>query len=260
MNKCLSVGCETSDLRNKPRQRRLTTRLRAGITTGLAVAGIWLGLHGVETLLGTGAAIALPGHTVDEAEAWMQAHPSLRAHPSEHISIRRNDTPSSRYTFHASIFGPSGGSGESLLVRRHSGETVMVRSEKFTLVDIVRGVDIPRLEDSLRTIYGAEVYADYRRAQTIMVYSPGRPEDRGTFRAHRAQLLEGDLYAYLIEVLPNTNGVVETGAVTVMLREDVSAIQEGMRSREIERREFENPGGGTIQHREDGATLRELLQ
>ena len=259
MNKRVSVECEKSDLRPALRRNitaRLRTCMKTGLVAGLTITGVWLGMSAMIAE----RAIALPGQTVSEAEAWMQAHPSLRARPSERISIRRSNTPSSRYTFHGSVFGPAGGSGESLLVRRHSGETVTIRSEKFTLVDNVRGVSVPRLEDSLRTIYGAEVYADYRRAQTIMVYSPGRPEDRGTFRAHRAQLLEGDLYAYLIEVLPNTNGVVETGAVTVMLREDVSAIQEGMRSREIERREFENPGRGTIQHREDGATLRELLQ
>lgn len=251
MNKRLSARCETSDMKDDL-PRSSITRLRTGITAGLTIAGMWLGIGN--------SAMALPGQTVREAEAWMQAHPSLRALPSERISIRRNNTPSSRYTFHGSVFGPSGGSGESLLVRRHSGETITIRSEKFTLVDLVRGVSIPRLEDSLRSIYGAEVFADYRRAQTVLVYSPGRAEDRGTERAHRAQLLEGDLYAYLIEVIPNTNGVVETGAITVMLREDIPAIQAGLRSREIERREFENPGGGTIHHREEGATLRELLQ
>jgi len=250
MNKRLSVKC-AKDTRKDDLPHGIVASLRTGLTAGLTIAGVWLGM--------SVSAAALPGQTVDEAKAWMQAHPTLRALPSERLSIRRNNTPSSRYTFHGSVFGPGGGSGESLLVRRHSGEVVSVRSEKLTLVDIVRGVSVPRLEDSLRAIYGAEVYADYRRAQAVIVYSPGRAEDRGTERAHLAQLLEGDLYAYLIEVIPNTNGVVETGAVTVMLREDVPAIQAGLRSREIERREFENPGGETIHHREDGATLRELL-
>ncbi|MEL6552401.1 MAG: hypothetical protein AAFQ63_02895 [Cyanobacteria bacterium J06621_11] len=223
------------------------------VTTGLMVAGMWSGIG----MSMDDRAIALPGQTIDEAKSWMQAHPTLRARPSERLSIRRSNTPSNRYTFHGSPFGPAGGSGESLLVRRSNGERVMVRSEKFTLVDMVRGVDIPQLEDSLRTIYGAEVFADYRRAQTVMVYSPGRAEDRGTERAIRSHLLEGDLYAYLIEVMPNTNGIVETGAVTVMLREDVAAIQEGLRSREIERREFENPTGESIHM---GPTLEQILR
>ena len=239
MNKLLSVNVES----------RLSKVLTKGLTTGLTITGICLGIGN--------AAIALPGQTIDEAKAWMQAHPTLRAHPSERLSIRRSNTPSNRYTFHASPFGPAGGSGESLLVRRHSGEVMMVHSEKFTLIDVVRGVTVPQLEDSLRTIYGAEVYADYRRAQSVMVYSPGRAEDRGTERAMRSHLLEGDLYAYLIEVLPNTDGVVHTGAVTVMLREDVPAIREGLRSREIERREFENPDGGPIHV---GPTLDQLIR
>ncbi len=212
--------------------------------------GVWLGL--------TGSAIALPGQTVEEAEAWMQAHPTLRALPAERLSIRRSATPASRYTFHGSVFSPGGGSGESLLVRRRSGEQVMVRSEKLTLVDVVRGVDIPYLEDSLRTIYGAEVFADYRRAQSVMVYSPGRAEDRGTERAMRSHLLAGDLYGYLIEVMPDSDGTLHTGAVTVMLKENIPAIQESVRSREIHRRELENPTGEPIHL--NGPTLDQLLR
>lgn len=228
----------------------LKTSLSTSLMTGLTLTGIWLGL--------CASAVALPGQTADEAEAWMQAHPALRARPSERLSIRRGDTPSQRYTFHGSLFGPGGGSAESLLVRRHSGETIMVRSEKFTLVDIVRGVSIPRLEDSLRSLYGAEIYADYRRAQSVIVYSPGRPADRGTEQAHRSHLLEGNLYAYLIELLPNADGNIHTGAVTVMLREDVPAIQEGLRNREIDRREFENPEDRPIHV--TGPTLDQLQQ
>ncbi|MGB3291802.1 MAG: hypothetical protein WBB01_02290 [Phormidesmis sp.] len=202
------------------------------LRNGLMITGIWLGLASTAT--------ALPGQSVQEAEAWMQAHPTLRATPGENLSLRRNDTPSRRYTFHASVFGPGSSSGESMLLRR-SEQRRIVRSEKFTLVDIVSGVSIERLEDALRTLYGAEVYADYRRSQSVLVYSPGRPEDRGTQRAARAQLSEGNLYAYVVEVLPNPDGTISTGSVTMMLREDIPALREALRSREIERREFEDP-------------------
>lgn len=191
----------------------------------------------------TTTASALPGQSVDEAEAWMQAHPTLRATPGERLSVRRNDTPARRYTFNASIYGP-GGSGESLLARRNLGQLTMVRSEKFTLVDTISGVSVERLEDALRTLYGAEVYADYRRSQSIIVYSPGRAEDRGTQRASRAQVSEGDLYAYIIEVIPNPDGTINTGTVSVMLKEDVPALRTALRNREIERREFEEPTSG----------------
>ncbi|MEO1621790.1 MAG: hypothetical protein AAFU53_12270 [Cyanobacteria bacterium J06632_3] len=218
---------------------------------GITMTGLWLGL--------ISSAIALPGQTIDEAAAWMQAHPSLRARPSERLSIRRNNTPSQRYTFHGSVFGPSGGSGESLLLRQHSGETIMVHSERFTLVDIVRGVNIPQLEDSLRSLYGAEVYADYRRAQTVIVYSPDRPEERGSAIASRSHLLEGDLYGYLIELMPDDSGQLQTGAVTVMLREDIPAIQEGLQEREISRREFETPESRRVIHN-NGVSLERILE
>ncbi|MGB3298700.1 MAG: hypothetical protein WBA76_10560 [Phormidesmis sp.] len=210
--------------------------LRVGLKTGLTLTSVWIGL--------TTTASALPGQSVAEAEAWMQAHPTLRADPRERLSVRRDDTPARRYTFHGSIYGPGGGTGESLLARRNANQLTMVRSEKFTLVDTISGVSIDRLEDALRTLYGAEVYADYRRSQSVIVYSPGRPEDRGTLRASRAQVSEGDLYAYIIEVIPNPDGTINTGTVSVMLKEDLSALRAALQNREIERREFEDPTSG----------------
>ncbi len=197
---------------------------RTGTKVGLTITAIWMGL--------TAGAAALPGQSVDEAAAWMQAHPTLRAEPRERLSLRRSDTPARRYTFHGSVIGP-GSSGD--LLRSNSEQPVMVRSEKLTLVDMVSGVGIARLEDALRSLYGAEVYADYRRSQSVLVYSPSRPEDLGTQRAARAQLSEGNLYGYLIEVIPDPDGTIYTGSITVMLKEDTSSLAEALRSREASR-------------------------
>ncbi len=212
--------------------------LHIGLQAGFIVTSVWIGL--------TPGASALPGQSVDEAEAWMQAHPTLRADPRERLSLRRNDTPSRRYTFHASIYGPGGATGDSLLERRVSDQPVMVRAEKFTLVDLISGVSIDRLEDALRTLYGAEVYADYRRSQSILVYSPGRAEDRGTHRASRAQISEGDLYAYIVEVIPDPDGAIYTGTVSVMLKEDLPTLRTALSNREIGREEFEEPTAGPV--------------
>lgn len=220
----------------------------------MTLAGMGLG-----ATVFTQSARALPGQTINEATAWMQAHPTLRALPSEGLSIRRESTPSRRYTFHGSVFTPGGGSGESLLVRRHSGEEIMIHTEKLTLVDIVSGVSIPRLEDSLRSIYGAEVFADYRQAESLLVFSTGRPEDRGTVRAMRSQLLEGDRYAYLMELIPNEDGELHTGTVTVMLKENAAALAENLRDREINRSEFEDPTTGPRMERQ-GPSLDRLLR
>jgi hypothetical protein len=215
--------------------------LNIGLSAGLIIPSIWIGL--------TSTVSALPGQSVDEAEAWMQAHPTLRAEPNERLSLRRNDTPSRRYTFHASIYGPGSEAGSSLLERRTSEQPVMVRSEKFTLVDLINGVSIDRLEDALRTLYGAEVYADYRRSHSVLVYSPGRAADRGTQRASRAQVSEGELYAYIVEVIPNPDGTIHTGTVSVMLKEDLPALKTALSSREIGREEFEDPTSGPIVER-----------
>ncbi len=209
--------------------------LKAGfILTSIGILGI------------TSPASALPGQSVDEAEAWMQAHPTLRAEPNERLSLRRNDTPSRRYTFNASTYGPGSAGGDSLLSRRDSGQPTMVRSEKFTLVDLISGVSIDRLEDALRTLYGAEVYADYRRSQSILVYSPGRLEDRGTQRASRAQVSEGELYAYIVEVIPDPDGTIHTGTVSIMLKEDLPALRTALSNREIGQSEFEEPTTGPV--------------
>ena len=210
--------------------------LRMGLSAIFTAGTIAVAIAGL-----TEEAAALPGQSIQEAEAWMQAHPTLRADPRERLSIRRNDTPARRYTFHASIYGPGGGTGESLLVRSRGAELVMVRSEKFTLVDLIREVTIERLEDSLRNLYGAEVFADYRRAASVLVYSPSRVEDRGTEKAIRAQVLEGDLYAYVLEIIPDSDGSVHTGTVSVMLKEDVPALKTALREREIDRQEFVDP-------------------
>lgn len=204
--------------------------LLTGLAATGAAIGIWSGL--------APTASAIPGQPVDEAKAWMQAHPTLRALPNERLSLRRNDTPARRYMFHGSTFGPAGGSGQMLLERgRNSGPTV-VRSEKFTLVDLINGVSVSKLEDALRMLYGAQVFADYRRAESVLVYSPGRMEDRGTDRSPSAQLTEGDLYAYIIEVIPDVDGVIHTGTVTVMLKEDIPPLKAALEAKEIERQEF----------------------
>ena len=188
----------------------------------------------------------------------MQAHPTLRAHPRERLSIRRNDTPARRYTFHGSVFGPNGSAGDSLLLRQRSGEQIKVRSEKLTLVDIVSGVSVPRLEDALRTIYGAEVYADYKRSQSLLIYSPGRPADLGTQRAPRSQLYEGELYAYIVEVLPNPDGTIHTGAVSVMVKEDIPALRAALQRREVERQAYEPPERPSVSTPVEGRTDRLL--
>ena len=204
------------------------------LLTALATIGAAIGIWGGSAY----PAIAIPGQPVDEAKAWMQAHPTLRALPNERLSLRRNDTPARRYTFHGSIFGPAGSAGQTLLERGLGSGPMVVRSEKFTLVDLINGVSVAKLEDALRMLYGARVFADYRRAELVLAYTPGRMEDIGTARSSRAQLTEGELYAYIIEVIPDADGTIHTGTVTVMLKEDIPPLKAALEEKEIERQEF----------------------
>ncbi|MEM9487304.1 MAG: hypothetical protein AAGA83_26860, partial [Cyanobacteria bacterium P01_F01_bin.116] len=116
----------------------------------------------------------LPGHSVNEVKTWMQGHPTLRADSREGLRVHRADVPSRRFTFQASVF-PVGGFQQASrddvwsTVNRQRNFSI-IRREEFILVDYDEPITIGRLEESLRTIYGPDTYADYRRAQPVYDY------------------------------------------------------------------------------------------
>ncbi|MGD1856533.1 MAG: hypothetical protein ACFB2W_20020 [Leptolyngbyaceae cyanobacterium] len=163
----------------------------------------------------------VPGQSVDEVKTWMQGHPTLRADRREGLRVHRADIPSRRFTFQASVF-PVGGFQQSgsddiwAAGSRRSFSTV--RREEFILIDYDQQVTIGRLEDSLRALYGPDTYADYRRAQSVYQYAAVTNTIQG-------EVWLGDLYAYWIELTPDTNGVVTTGKLNVLLIEDAGRLQ-----------------------------------
>ena len=161
---------------------------------------------------------ALPGLSVNEVKAWMQGHPTLRADSREGLRVHRADVPSRRFTFQASVF-PVGGfqaaSDTPVLTPRQRNFNI-VRREEFILVDYDQSVSAARLEDSLRTLYGPDTYADYRRAEAVYEY---------TTETSSGEIRLGDLYAYWIELVPDTNGIISIGKLNVLLTEDVSRLQ-----------------------------------
>lgn len=161
-----------------------------------------------------------PGQSVDEAKTWMQGHPTLRAESREGLRVHRADIPSRRFTFQASIF-PIGGfqrvDNNSVWPTQRANFDI-VRREEFILVDYDEQVTAERLEESLRVIYGADVYADYRRAELIDSYG-------FTADATRGEVLLGSRYAYWLEVIPDANGIVTIGKLNVVLPEDVDRLQ-----------------------------------
>ncbi|MFG6097652.1 hypothetical protein SPB21_20480 [Leptothoe sp. ISB3NOV94-8A] len=187
------------------------------IALGLLVLGVsW------PSILSTGPGYGLPGDSVNEVKTWMQGHPTLRANSREGLRVHRADIPSRRFTFQASVF-PIGGFQRpennavwSSANRRRDLSTV--RREEFILVDYDEPVTIARLEESLRTLYGPDTYADYRRAPSVYNYTSETNTIQGEVRL-------GNNYAYWVEVTPDIHGVITTGRLNVILSEDVDRLQ-----------------------------------
>ncbi|NEP18168.1 MAG: hypothetical protein F6J97_14895 [Leptolyngbya sp. SIO4C1] len=197
------------------------------VRNGLLAAGLWLGL-------GATASQALPGQSVDQVAAWMKAHPTLQATANERLLVNRVDTPARRFSFQATVF-PAGGfeRSDTPAILNPNRDRSTVRLEKFTLVDMVDGVSVERLEESLRLIYGPEVYSDYRRAQPIYSYPEvsSAPLLRPRRQIVRGELREGAEHAYWIELFPNADGTVYTGTISVLLKSDLGRLQSRLQSR-----------------------------
>ncbi|MBT9313129.1 hypothetical protein [Leptothoe kymatousa] len=167
-----------------------------------------------------GPSYALPGQSVDDAKTWMQGHPTLQADRQEGLRVHRVDVPSRRFTFQASVF-PIGGfqaSGGNGVWPNQRANINVVRREEFILVDYDEPVTLERLEESLRTIYGADIYADYRRAERLNSYGIAPFSTEGDVRL-------GNLYAYWLEITADDSGAPAIGKFNVVLPEDVDRLQ-----------------------------------
>jgi hypothetical protein len=172
---------------------------------------------------------ALPGQSTEQVTTWIQAHPTLRPRSGERLFVSKSDTAAQRFTFQASVLPP----GKVTFTRDRS----TIRTETLTMYDGVNGVTIERLEESLRIIYGTDVYQDYNRAQVIYEY----PNQNTINRARLAQtplrealtgeLRIGDRYAYWIEVAKPRNSKALTGRVTVFLKSDVDKLLAELKTR-----------------------------
>jgi hypothetical protein len=184
----------------------------------------------VATVLATaGQAVALPGQNVSEVEAWVRAHPTLRPAVGERLRVHRTDTPAQRFTFEASQLPPG-----RMIEPLQMGE---IRSEKIELYDMINGVNRDRLAESLRVIYGQDIYQDFNRAQEIYVYpnplavAQARNQNAPLLAALEGELRLGDRYAYWIEVVSNPSGEQHSGRITVLKPQDLDALEIQLRNR-----------------------------
>jgi len=178
-----------------------------------------LGLALVAGCLWSRPGWALPGLSIPLAEAWMRSNATLDPGPEERLLIQRWSTPAQRFTFEASVFPVTG-----LTAGVRSSH---IRTERFALVDYINGMTPERLEESLRAIYGSDVFTDYRQAELLLAY----PVPESSVAATTALVLQGELrageqFAYWKEMAYDQSGNAISGRMAVFLKDDLPLLQE----------------------------------
>ena len=178
-------------------------------------------------MLGLGIAIAcfgdranaLPGQTTAEVAAWIKGNPTLSPHSRQTLLVHRTDTPAQRFTFEASVLAPG--------LATPLGDPGIVRTERINLFDMINGVNFNRLQESLRSIYGLEIYQDFQQARVIYSYpNPAMVQQARTLTLPLQEALKGELrlgsrFAYWVEFPQPQNGKPIMGKVTILLKSDV---------------------------------------
>jgi hypothetical protein len=172
---------------------------------------------------------ALPGQGSDEVLLWMKANPGIRPSPTEKLTIHRNNGPSQRMIFEASVLSPG------RIIPSPTGGRI--RSETLTIFDMLYGVTEARLEATVRSIYGLEVYRDFQTAKVIYAYPTIKAEatairaNQPIAAALKGELRQGNRFAYWTEIVRNRNGLHYGGKVVVFLVEDLSKIEGEIKGR-----------------------------
>jgi hypothetical protein len=178
------------------------------------------------------AAYALPGQTPEQVADWIKVHPALKPQKGERLLVRKSDTAARRFQFQASVLLPG--------LVQPPGDAKIIRSEQISFFDIINGVSRDRLEEALRSIYGAEVMRDFDKAQVAYAYPTADmvkrsrvSNSRPLMAALRGELRMGEKFAYWIEVLHNDSGRGNSGQITVFDRLSLPKVEEELRKREF---------------------------
>jgi hypothetical protein len=176
------------------------------------------------------SAQALPGDLVGDVATWIEANPSFRGSTINNLKVTRYNTAAQKMTFEASLYSPT---------RLNEQPTGLIRSEKLHFFDVTNGVTIERLQEALRTLYGVNVYQDFAAAREVYSYpdistlNRARRENLPILAAQQGTLLEGDRFAYWIEVVKSDRQTdfANRGHITVLLKEDLAALENQLSSR-----------------------------
>ncbi|AUT03658.1 hypothetical protein CLI64_26505 [Nostoc sp. CENA543] len=172
---------------------------------------------------------ALPGQSTEEVGTWMKAHPTLRPGSGEKLYVQKSDTAAQRFTFQASVLPP----GKVEFTKDRS----RIRYERLAMYDAVNGMSFQRLQESLRVIYGLDIYQDFKNAQTVYEYPNQSAINSARFaktpirEALKGELRIGDRYAYWLEIAQPRNGKAFTGQMTVLLKSDLDKLEAELRNR-----------------------------
>jgi hypothetical protein len=174
-------------------------------------------------------AVALPGQTVDEVAAWIQANPTLLPASGETLMVRKSDTPARRFSFEALLVSPG---------RAATGEgRGTVRTERIALFDMTNGVTPDRLATTLRNIYGDEIYQDFNQANLVYRYpttdqqASAQNRDAPLLESLQGEIRQGSRFGYWIETVQTRDGQAYNGQINVFLLEDINKIEAELRDR-----------------------------
>ena len=162
----------------------------------------------------------IPGQTVNLAQAWIRNNPTLKPAANERLTVNRIAAPGQRFTFQASVFAIGNAAP--------APDRLEIRTERFSLADHANPITPDRLDESLRAIYGQEIFNDYRQADVIMRY-PARearpdPTDNPNL-VLRGEVREGEDFAYWQEIAYGPTGTAYLGRMAVFLKADLPALQ-----------------------------------
>lgn len=180
-------------------------------------------------ILGNSHADALPGQSTEEVGTWIKAHPTLQPRSGEKLFVQKTDTAAQRFTFQASVLPP--GRVE------FSKDRGTIRSERISMYDAINGMSFARLQESLRVIYGLEIYQDYDRAQVVYEYpnqkvvNSARLAKTPIREALKGELRVGDRYVYWVEIAQPKTGKAFTGQMTVLLKTDLDKLENELQVR-----------------------------
>ncbi|QLE55713.1 hypothetical protein [Nostoc sp. TCL26-01] len=180
-------------------------------------------------ILTNSQADALPGQSTEEVGTWIKAHPTLRPSAGEKLFVQKSDTAAQRFTFQASVLPP----GKVEFIKDRS----RIRSERIAMYDAINGMTLQRLQESLRIIYGLDIYQDFKQAEVTYEYpnqsaiNSARMAKTPIREALKGELRVGDRFAYWIEVAQPRTGKAFTGQMTILLKNDLDKLEAELRNR-----------------------------